>query len=86
MKNTSDESASTKAIGMPSAIPPKKPAASSAQGAMACALISVFQATTAAVSAMPMPSVDHTMRDGPFTALASPNSVMNRLPIATGYT
>ena len=84
MKNTSEDSASTKAIGTPSTSPPKKPIVSSIQGLTACPGSRLFQSMTAATSPTPTASVSQAVRGGPFIALAVPNSVMNRLPITTG--
>ena len=84
MKKSSDDSASTKAIGTPSTSPPKKPRVSSTQGLMAWPGSRVFQSVTAATSPTPTASVSQTVRRGPLSALAAPNMVMNRLPITTG--
>ena len=71
-------------MGTPSTSPPRNPTVSSIQGLTAASGSNVFHTVTATASATPAASVLQTVRRGPLSALAVPNSVMNRLPMTTG--
>src|SRR5271163_3603475 len=85
-KKSSDEKASTNAIGTPRMSPPKNPPNSKNRGLISYPGSIAFQPQIASDAATTAASVVQTVARGPASALAIPNRVMTRLPKTTGGT